>query len=84
MSTFLTKKWDSGMKENLPKCPACTGEMDYGYLISKDAIYWAGNLNENKFINVEKPMTGPFKKPLGVSMARCPKCRLFITVFPPE
>jgi hypothetical protein len=84
MSTFLTKKWDDDMKANLPKCPACAGEIEYGYLISKDAIYWAGELAGNKFTNVGKPVTGPFKKPLGVSMARCSKCKLMITVYPPE
>jgi hypothetical protein len=72
------------MKGNLPKCPACAGEIEYGYMISKDAIHWAGNLSTNKFTEVESPMTGPFTKPLGISMARCHKCRLMITVFPPE
>lgn len=84
MSTFLTKRWDEDMRANLPKCPACGGEIEYGYLISKDTVHWAGHLEANKFTEVERAITGPFKKPLGVSMSRCLKCRLMITVFPPE
>lgn len=84
MSTYLTNKWTENMKINLPKCPACEGVMEYGYLISKEAIYWAGNIEGNKFTNVQGAMTGPFKKPLGVPMARCHKCRLMITVYAPE
>jgi hypothetical protein len=84
MSTYLTNIWTNEMKANLPKCPACGGSIEYGFLISKDAIHWAGELEGNKFVGVERPMTGPFKKPLGVSMARCHKCRLMITVYPPE
>jgi hypothetical protein len=84
MSLMQTNRWKDDMKANLPKCPACAGPIEYGYLISKDAIHWAGELEGNKFLDVEKPLTGPFKKPLGVSMARCHKCRLMITVYPPE
>ena len=84
MSTYLTNRWTGDMRANLPKCPACAGEMEYGFLISKDAIYWAGKMEENKFTDVEGAITGPFKKPLGISMARCHKCRLMITVYPPE
>lgn len=84
MSTYMTKGWMEGVKNNLPKCPACGGSIEYGYLVSKDTIQWAGEINGNRFTNLEKPITGPFKKPLGLAMARCHQCRLMITVFPPD
>ena len=73
-----------GVKANIPKCPACGGEIEYGYLVSKEPIQWAGKMNGNKFTEIERPITGPFKKPLGVSMARCHSCKLMITIYPEE
>lgn len=84
MSTLLTNTWMEGVRTNLPKCPACGGEVEYGYLVSKETIQWAGNINGNRFTDLEKPVTGPFKKPLGVALARCHACKLMITVYPPE
>jgi hypothetical protein len=52
--------------------------------VSKEVIQWAGDIKGNRFTDLEKPLTGPFKKPLGVALARCHNCRLMITVYPPE
>jgi|GEM_PF-3479523 len=84
MSTFMTNAWMEGVRANIPKCPACGGEIEYGFLVSKEPIQWAGTLNGNRFTDLEKPLTGPFKKPLGIAIARCHKCELLITIFPPE
>jgi len=82
MSTFLTNKWMDDVKTNIPKCPACGGEVEYGYFVSKEEIRFAKGLEGNKFVGLEEPLTGPFKKPLGVAISRCPKCRLFVTLYP--
>jgi uncharacterized protein DUF6487 len=84
MSKFLTDKWNDEMKGQLPKCPACAGDMEYGFLISQEPVHWAHGIEGNKFTGIEGSFTGPFKKPLGIPMARCNKCGLFISVFPPE
>jgi hypothetical protein len=84
MSTFMTNGWMEGVKRNIPKCPACGGEVDYGFFVSKEPIQWAREMKGNRFTDLERPITGPFKKPLGVAMARCHSCALMITVFPPE
>ncbi len=84
MSTFMTNGWMDGVKQNIPKCPACGGNVDYGFMISREPIQWASDLKGNKFTDLERPITGPFKKPLGISMARCHVCRLMITIYPPE
>jgi len=84
MTNMLTNKWTEDIRTNLPKCPACGGPVEYGFFVSKDAIHWASGVEGNKFTDLEEPMTGPFKKPLGVGMARCHKCRLYVSVFPPR
>ncbi|MFO8051443.1 MAG: PF20097 family protein [Thermoplasmatota archaeon] len=84
MSKFLTDRWNDSMKGQLPKCPACAGPMEYGFLISKEPIHWADAIEGNKFTGIEGALTGPFKKPLGIPMSRCSKCGLLISVFPPE
>ncbi len=83
MSTYMTNKWNEEMNGQIPRCPACKGEMSYGYLVSREPIHWAGDIENNQFKDVESPMTGEFKKPLGIPMAKCISCRLFITVLPP-
>lgn len=84
MSKFLTDRWMDDMRANLPKCPACAGEIEYGFLVSKDTIHWAGEIEGNRFVGIEDAMTGPFKKPLGIPVSRCHKCGLMITVYPPR
>ncbi len=84
MSMYYTNMWKSEMEKNLPKCPACGGEMEYGFLISKDPIHWAGGIEGNRIDGLGEQMTGPFKKPLGVAMSRCHRCRLMITTYPPS
>lgn len=82
MSMLLTKKWDEEVKKNLPVCPACGGEIEYGFLVSKESIHWASDIEGNHFSGIEGAMTWAPKKPLGVPIARCPKCRIMITLYP--
>jgi len=82
MSQFLTEKWSEEMKKNIPKCPACAGDVEYGYLVSKEPIHWASEYEGNRFVGIEDAMTWIAKKPLGVPMTRCPKCRIMITINP--
>lgn len=84
MTNLLTNKWTEDVRTNLPKCPACGGPVEYGYFVSREEILWASGIDGNKFTGLEEPLTGAFKKPLGVCMARCNKCRLYVSVYPPK
>ncbi len=84
MTNMMTNKWTEDLRTNIPKCPACGGAIEYGYIVSKDQIFWAENIEGNRFIGLEESITGPVRKPLGLSMARCNKCRLLVSVFPPK
>lgn len=82
MSQFLTEKWSEEMKANLPKCPACAGDVEYGFLVSERPIRWASELEGNRFVGVEESMTWDPKRPLGLPMTRCHKCGIMITLVP--
>lgn len=80
----MTDKWYAEMEKQLPACPACKGDLDYGFLVSKAPIQWAAGIEENRFSGVEEPMTGLFKKPLGIPMTRCRRCGLIMSIIQPR
>ena len=82
MSMLQTKKWDEGMKANLPSCPACGGEIEYGYLASKESIHWASDISGDHFSGIEEALSWAPKKPIAIPISRCSKCRIMITVLP--
>ncbi|MDG6223936.1 MAG: PF20097 family protein [Candidatus Thermoplasmatota archaeon] len=82
VSQFLTERWAEEMRANIPKCPACAGEVEYGFLVSEQPIRWANDYEGTRFVGIEEPMTWEPKKPLGIPMTRCHKCGIMITLSP--
>lgn len=80
MSQFLTQKWSDDMKNNIPKCPACAGPVDYGFLVAESPIRWANQYEGSRFVGLENAITWEPKKPQGIPMTRCSKCQLMITI----